>query len=141
MLEFTEQHPALAHAASPLSVGYTAARRRELWQEVANLLNAVGPVVKSVPLWRHTWQVWCTRCNREEAQFLVAGRGTGGGRRPGLPAGKLRAPDLVQGVADPMFSSSSQACEPAPCVRGGGTRDERPAAGRGALSIWFDMYT
>ncbi|KAK8756033.1 hypothetical protein V5799_001266 [Amblyomma americanum] len=36
--------------------------------------------------------------------------GTGGGRQPGLPGRvcKLRSPGLVQGVAAPMFSSSSQ---------------------------------
>ncbi|XP_077503340.1 uncharacterized protein LOC144113857 [Amblyomma americanum] len=110
MMEFMEQHPALAHAASPLSGGYTAARRRELWQQLAALLNAAGPVAKSVLRWRHTWQVWCTRCKKQEAQFLAAGRGTGGGRLPGLAGSvcKLRSPGLVLGVAAPMFSSSSQ---------------------------------
>ncbi|KAK8769515.1 hypothetical protein V5799_014019 [Amblyomma americanum] len=73
MVEFMEQHPALAHAASPLSGGYTAARRRELWQQLAALLNAAGPAEKTALQWRHTWQVWCTRCKKQEAQFLAAG--------------------------------------------------------------------
>ncbi|KAK8779199.1 hypothetical protein V5799_019461 [Amblyomma americanum] len=110
MVEFMEEHPALAHAASPLSGGYTAACRRELWQQLAALLNAAGPVAKSVLRWRHTWQVWCTRCKKQEAQFLAAGRDTKGGRLPGLAGRlcKLRSPGLVQGVAAPMYSSSSQ---------------------------------
>ncbi|XP_077498630.1 uncharacterized protein LOC144109706 [Amblyomma americanum] len=109
MVEFMEQHPALAHAASPLSGGYTAARRHELWQQLAALLNAAGPAEKTALQWRHTWQVWCTRCKKQEAQFLAAGRGTGGGRLPGLAGRvcKLRSPGLVLGVAAAMFSSSS----------------------------------
>ncbi|KAK8783792.1 hypothetical protein V5799_009843 [Amblyomma americanum] len=58
-------------------------------------------------------------------------RQAAGAGRPGVQAA-VAGPRSRRRSSNVLFVQP----EPAPCVRGGDARDERPAAGRGALSIW-----
>ncbi|KAH7986425.1 hypothetical protein HPB49_025973 [Dermacentor silvarum] len=52
VLSFMEQHPQLASRSSELGPGFTAGDRRRLWQQLADVLNEQGPVVKAADQWQ-----------------------------------------------------------------------------------------
>ncbi|KAH7967936.1 hypothetical protein HPB52_004207 [Rhipicephalus sanguineus] len=47
LIQFREQHPYLGRYYTEVSPRMTAARKKQLWQEIATLLNQQGPAVKS----------------------------------------------------------------------------------------------
>lgn len=55
LIQFLEQHPYLGRSCTEVSPRMTAARKKQLWQEIATLLNQQGPAVKSPQLWRNHW--------------------------------------------------------------------------------------
>lgn len=50
-----EQHPQLALRSSDLGSGFTLVDRGQLRQQLADALNAEGPVVKTVDQWQDWW--------------------------------------------------------------------------------------
>uniref|UniRef100_A0A1E1WX09 Regulatory protein zeste n=1 Tax=Amblyomma aureolatum TaxID=187763 RepID=A0A1E1WX09_9ACAR len=64
-----EQHPFLALASTDLSPALTAARKRALWDELADLLNREGPAVRTADHWRHSWLQLCCRKRAEAARL------------------------------------------------------------------------
>ncbi|KAH7936335.1 hypothetical protein HPB52_021541 [Rhipicephalus sanguineus] len=55
LIHFLEQQPYLGRSCTEVSPRMTAARKKQLWQEIATLLNQQGPAVKSPLLWRNHW--------------------------------------------------------------------------------------
>ncbi|KAH7985625.1 hypothetical protein HPB52_025513 [Rhipicephalus sanguineus] len=49
LIQFLEQHPYLGRSCTEVSPRMTAARKKQLWQEIATLLNQQGPA-------RHGWR-------------------------------------------------------------------------------------
>ncbi|KAH7937052.1 hypothetical protein HPB49_007569 [Dermacentor silvarum] len=85
VLAFVEQHLQLALRSSELGPGFTLADRRRLWQQLADVLNTEGPVVKTVDQWQDWWrkqQVYVAR--RDATAIAQEQRSTGGGRAPGF---------------------------------------------------------
>ncbi|KAH7937401.1 hypothetical protein HPB49_011705 [Dermacentor silvarum] len=56
VLAFMEQHLQLALRSSELGPGFSLADRRRLWQQLADVLNTEGPVVKTVDQWQDWWR-------------------------------------------------------------------------------------
>ncbi|KAH7937073.1 hypothetical protein HPB49_007742 [Dermacentor silvarum] len=81
MLAFMEQHLQLALRSSELGPGFSLVDQGRLWQQLADVLNAEGPVVKTVDQWRKQ-QVYEAR--RDATAIAQEQISTGGGRAPGF---------------------------------------------------------
>ncbi|KAH6922130.1 hypothetical protein HPB50_009670 [Hyalomma asiaticum] len=80
VLGFMEQHPQLAQKSGELQRGWTTAHRRRLWQQLADSVNAEGPVTKTVEQWQDWWQ----KKVHDAAAVAEAQRCTGRGQAPGF---------------------------------------------------------
>nr|XP_054928099.1 uncharacterized protein LOC129385491 [Dermacentor andersoni] len=68
LIEFIEQHPYLSRGATSLSPSMSAARKKAICEEIAAVLNAIGPAVKTARCWRLYWARLCYDCRRIAAQ-------------------------------------------------------------------------
>ncbi|XP_054926020.1 uncharacterized protein [Dermacentor andersoni] len=84
LVQFIEQHPYLARASTEFSPRMTAARKNELWEEVAAVLNAQGPAVKTTSRWRNHWAKMAHKAKKEAARAASEKRATGGGKVGGV---------------------------------------------------------
>ncbi|XP_054919610.1 uncharacterized protein [Dermacentor andersoni] len=84
LVQFIEQHPYLARASTEFSPRMTAARKNELWEEVAAVLNAQGPAVKATSRWRNHWAKMAHKAKKEAARAASEKRATGGGKVGGV---------------------------------------------------------
>ncbi|KAH6920630.1 hypothetical protein HPB50_028380 [Hyalomma asiaticum] len=84
LIEFIEQHPYLARATTSLSRRLSAARKKELWDEVAAVLNQRGPAVKTPERWRNHWSKLVHAARREAARSAAERTSTGGGKVGGV---------------------------------------------------------
>ncbi|XP_070379249.1 myb-related transcription factor, partner of profilin-like [Dermacentor albipictus] len=80
LVQFIEQHPYLARASTEFSPRMTAARKNELWEAVAAVLNGQGPAVKSTSRWRNHWAKMAHKAKKEAARAASEKRATGGGK-------------------------------------------------------------
>ncbi|KAH7949384.1 hypothetical protein HPB49_008941 [Dermacentor silvarum] len=97
VLAFMEQNLQLALRSSELGPGFIPVDRRRLWQQLADALNAEGPVVKTVDQWQQVYEA----CH--DATAIAKGqRSTGGGRAPGFRGRVLQLTGTVRfrGVTD-----------------------------------------
>ncbi|KAH7937487.1 hypothetical protein HPB49_017211 [Dermacentor silvarum] len=99
VLAFMEPHLQLALRSSELGPGFSLVDRRRLWQQLADVLNAEGPVVKTVDQWRKQ-QVYEAR--RDATAIAQEQISTGGGRAPGFRGRVLQLTGAVRfrGVTD-----------------------------------------
>ncbi|KAH7983160.1 hypothetical protein HPB52_009696 [Rhipicephalus sanguineus] len=84
LIQFLEQHPYLGRSCTEVSPRMTAARKKQLWQEIATLLNQQGPAVKSPQLWRNHWAKMVCGARKELARSTSERNATGGGRVGGV---------------------------------------------------------
>ncbi|XP_049524032.1 uncharacterized protein LOC125945784 [Dermacentor silvarum] len=102
VLSFMEQHPQLASRSSELGPGFTAGDRRRLWQQLADVLNEQGPMVKAADQWQEWWRKQVYEARRDAIAIAQVQRSTGGGRAPGFHGRVLNLTGMVRlrGVAD-----------------------------------------
>ncbi|XP_037504906.1 uncharacterized protein LOC119380256 [Rhipicephalus sanguineus] len=84
LIQFLEQHPYLGRSCTEVSPRMTAARKKQLWQEIATLLNQQGPAVKSPQLWRNHWAKMVCGARKELARSTSERNAMGGGRVGGV---------------------------------------------------------
>ncbi|KAH7936172.1 hypothetical protein HPB52_019443 [Rhipicephalus sanguineus] len=84
LLVFMEQHPHLATRASEFTPEFTAAERRRLWVELADVLNREGPVTKSLEQWQDGWRKQSHDARLDAAAVAEVQRSTGRGRASGF---------------------------------------------------------
>ncbi|KAH6941457.1 hypothetical protein HPB50_018215 [Hyalomma asiaticum] len=84
LIQFIEQHPYLARAMTSLSLRLSAARKKELWDEVAGVLNQRGPAVKTSECWRNHWLKLVHAACREAARSATERTSAGGGKVGGV---------------------------------------------------------
>ncbi|KAL1483537.1 hypothetical protein MTO96_033121 [Rhipicephalus appendiculatus] len=87
-----------------------AARKVALWQEVTAALNALGPAVKTVKLWRKYWSRLCYDSRKLARELERERRRTWGGRLRGVEGRVLAildrtAPDSAPGR---LFTSENE---------------------------------
>nr|XP_054924945.1 uncharacterized protein LOC129383936 [Dermacentor andersoni] len=109
LVEFMEQHPWLVKGSSVLTPEVTKASKARLWRELAEILNAEGPAMKTADQWRQFWKKEVYNSRHDAAVVAAEHRGTGGGRLCGL---RGRILDLVGhssavGVCDGFFEEDS----------------------------------
>ncbi|KAH7938311.1 hypothetical protein HPB49_022434 [Dermacentor silvarum] len=106
VLAFMEPHLQLALRSSELGPGFSLVDRRQLWQQLADVLNAEGPVVKTVDQWRKQ-QVYEAR--RDATAIAQEQISTGGGRAPGFRGRVLQLTGAVRfrGVTDLPYQEVS----------------------------------
>ncbi|KAL1436367.1 hypothetical protein MTO96_049727 [Rhipicephalus appendiculatus] len=105
LVSFLEDHPALARPSSELGGTCSAHQRQSLWEEVATMLNGMGPATKEAAGWRRFWNDLVAQFKKDSAVVSDATTGTGGGKLPGL-GGKvlsLIGRDCVVGCAPSLF--------------------------------------
>ncbi|KAH7934278.1 hypothetical protein HPB49_024298 [Dermacentor silvarum] len=102
VLSLMEQHPQLASRSSELGPGFTAGDRRRLWQQLADVLNEQGPVVKASDQWQEWWHKQIYEARRDATAIAQVQRSTRGGRAPGFHGRILNLTGMVRlrGVAD-----------------------------------------
>lgn len=69
LINFMELNPRLASKSGEFDPNFTAAKREQLWEELAALLNAEGPPVRTAQAWRIWWTKFVYRCRREAGRF------------------------------------------------------------------------
>ncbi|KAH7977545.1 hypothetical protein HPB49_002287 [Dermacentor silvarum] len=111
VLAFMEPHLQLALRSSELGPGFSLVDRRRLWQQLADVLNAEGPVVKTVDQWRKQ-QVYEAR--RDATAIAQEQISTGGGRAPGFRGRVLQLTGAVRfrGVTDLPYQEVLRRIEP-----------------------------
>ncbi|KAH7973691.1 hypothetical protein HPB49_004013 [Dermacentor silvarum] len=134
LVAFMEGHPFLVRAACALDREVTAVRKQALWSELAALLNAEGPAVKTAEQWQGYWRKEIFLSRKDAATASASQSGTGGGHLPGL-RGRIiqlvgtstatgrstRVSDretLLQRVADDYARSVAQSAETNELLRG-----------------------
>ncbi|KAH6933216.1 hypothetical protein HPB50_013545 [Hyalomma asiaticum] len=82
LLTFLEQYPSLAQRSFSATPYFTAADRRRLWREIAEALNAEGPIQKTSEQWQLWWrkQVFAAL---HDSRAVEEAQSTGSGRLPG----------------------------------------------------------
>ncbi|XP_070378182.1 uncharacterized protein [Dermacentor albipictus] len=111
LVSLMEEHPYLAKASCVLGPMLTVARRSELWNELAALLNMEGPAVKTAAQWRQYWKKETYSSRHDAAVLSAEQQGTGGGRLQGL-CGRiltLVGRSSATGVCAPFFVPPEQA--------------------------------
>ncbi|KAH7946402.1 hypothetical protein HPB49_024444 [Dermacentor silvarum] len=101
LLQFIEQHPYLARTSTELSPRMTAARKNELWEQLAALLNEQGPAVKTPIRWRNHWAKLGHKAKKEAARAASEKRPTGCAgqvRLPPPPPPHLQQPQPYHGL-------------------------------------------
>ncbi|KAH6946590.1 hypothetical protein HPB50_014146 [Hyalomma asiaticum] len=108
LIEFIEQHPYLARATTSLSRRLSAARKKELWDEVAAVLNQRGTAVKTPERWRNHWSKLVHAARREAARSAAERTSTGGGKPPAQPQPPPQAQTPPQPTAQPHLQPLPQ---------------------------------
>ncbi|KAL1479614.1 hypothetical protein MTO96_051711 [Rhipicephalus appendiculatus] len=105
ILAFMEQHPQLVSRAVELGPHFTLADRRRLWQQLADALNAEGPVRKEPDGWQEWWRKQVYDARHDAAAVAEVQRSTGGGRAPGFRGRVLQLTGTLRlsGVTDLPF--------------------------------------
>ncbi|XP_065280163.1 uncharacterized protein [Dermacentor albipictus] len=105
LVAFMEGHPYLVRASCALTPECTVERRRQLWSELAALLNTEGPAAKTAEQWQVFWRKEVFLSRRDAATASASQSGTGGGRLPGL-RGRIIAlvgTSTVTGVCEAFY--------------------------------------
>ncbi|XP_070382835.1 uncharacterized protein [Dermacentor albipictus] len=105
LVAFMEGHPYLVRASCALTPECTVERRRQLWSELAALLNTEGPAAKTAEQWQVFWRKEVYLSRRDAATASASQSGTGGGRLPGL-RGRIIAlvgTSTVTGVCEAFY--------------------------------------
>ncbi|XP_054922311.2 uncharacterized protein [Dermacentor andersoni] len=105
LVAFMEGHPYLVRASCALTPECTVERRRQLWSELAALLNTEGPAAKTAEQWQVFWRKEVFLSRRDAAAASASQSGTGGGRLPGLRGCviALVGTSTVTGVCEPFY--------------------------------------
>nr|XP_054920781.1 uncharacterized protein LOC126518091 isoform X3 [Dermacentor andersoni] len=77
LVAFMEKHAFLVTASRVPSPEATVERKRELWEEIAALLNAEGPARKSLRKWQAFWRKEVFLSRRDAAETRSGGRLSG----------------------------------------------------------------
>ncbi|XP_050023904.2 uncharacterized protein [Dermacentor andersoni] len=77
LVAFMEKHAFLVTASRVPSPEATMERKRELWEEIAALLNAEGPARKSLRKWQAFWRKEVFLSRRDAAETRSGGRLSG----------------------------------------------------------------
>ncbi|XP_070379147.1 uncharacterized protein [Dermacentor albipictus] len=78
IINFMERNPRLVKSGD-LDPKFTAQRRKEMWEELAKLLNDAGPPTKPVVQWRCWWNRFVSRARADAGNLSAEMKSTGGG--------------------------------------------------------------
>ncbi|KAH7956353.1 hypothetical protein HPB52_008455 [Rhipicephalus sanguineus] len=79
-----------------------ASRKLALWEELTAALNALGPAVKTVKLWRKYWSRLCCDSRKLAREIERERRRTGGGRLGGVEGRVLAILDVTAPDSQPV---------------------------------------
>ncbi|KAH6920837.1 hypothetical protein HPB50_028176 [Hyalomma asiaticum] len=112
VLAFMEEHPEVTHKAAELQHGLTVAYKRRLWQQLADTLNAEGPVVKTTLQWQEWWRRQLHEARHDAAAVTEAQRCTVGGGAPGFRGRVLQVTGMSQVAGLPVGLPYQEASVP-----------------------------
>ncbi|XP_070386615.1 uncharacterized protein [Dermacentor albipictus] len=109
IVNFMESNPRLASRSGEFDGEFTPAKRQDLWKQLAALLNAEGPPVKTEREWRLWWCKFVYRCRRDAGKLAAEQRTTGGGRLGGIRGRVLQllGCGATGGLGEAFFMSTS----------------------------------
>lgn len=150
LVSFLEQHSCLVENSCQRSRPVRAEKRRQLWRQLAELLNAQGPSKKSPALWRVVWRRTQTKAREAAAGQTAVRERPVSGKVPNLlervmaligPTNGARSTGDAQALAGgsgssqhPLVSSGGGQGAPLRTFRCIAPADSRPSATAAATS-------